>query len=153
MNTLKSTSDGIIEKLTAILQGKTVKSDSDCTSVGESDATAEVGPSKKLGNFHEEPSLDSVSNPNGTLPMGLLRDEDALKEKSQSASISKCQLPGLDHVLFVKGSGPHTIEYGDVPNQSLKEVIVSRKCAEAVLRGAQVHTLYVDCNYGAYFKL
>lgn len=138
VNTLKSTSDGIIEKLTAILQGKTVKSGSDCTSVGESNASAEVGPSKKLGNFHEEPSLDSVSNPNGTLPMGLLRDEDALKEKSQSASISKCQLPGLDHVLFIKGSGPHTIEYGDVPNQSLKEVIVSRKCAEAVLRGAQV---------------
>lgn len=153
VNTLKSTSDGIIEKLMAILQGTTVKSGHDCKSVGESDATTEVGTSKKLGNFREEPSLDSVSDPNGRLPTGLLRDEDAVEEKSQSSSISKCQLPGLDYVLFVKGSGPHMIEYGDVPNQPLKEVIVSRKCAEAVLRGAQVHTLYLDGNCGFYFKL
>ncbi|PIA30158.1 hypothetical protein AQUCO_05700098v1 [Aquilegia coerulea] len=44
----------------------------------------------------------------------------------------------MDYVLFVKGSGPHTIEYGHAADQPVKEVVVSRKCAEAVLRGAQV---------------
>lgn len=54
--------------------------------------------------------------------------------------ISKCHVPGLeDYVLFIKGSGPHTIDYGACTrDKPLKEVIVSRKCAEAVLRGAQV---------------
>ncbi|GMY19176.1 putative methyltransferase NSUN6 isoform X5, partial [Fagus crenata] len=33
------------------------------------------------------------------------------------------------------GSGPHIIHYDRPP----KEIIVSRKCAEAVLRGAQVY--------------
>ncbi|XP_049370643.1 rRNA (cytosine-C(5))-methyltransferase NOP2C isoform X2 [Solanum verrucosum] len=36
-------------------------------------------------------------------------------------------------------SGPHAIHYGDDEGKPLKEVIVSRKCAEAVLRGAQVY--------------
>ncbi|KAL9230256.1 hypothetical protein vseg_005633 [Gypsophila vaccaria] len=52
--------------------------------------------------------------------------------------IHKCPIPGLDYVVFVQGSGPHEVNYGHTPNQPLKEVIVSRKCAEAVLRGAQV---------------
>ncbi|KAJ4839347.1 rRNA (cytosine-C(5))-methyltransferase nop2c [Turnera subulata] len=53
-------------------------------------------------------------------------------------SISKCDIPALDYVLFVKGSGPHSINYHHSPGLPPKEVIVSRKCAEAVLRGAQV---------------
>ncbi|XP_065881302.1 rRNA (cytosine-C(5))-methyltransferase NOP2C [Euphorbia lathyris] len=57
----------------------------------------------------------------------------------EDSPISKCQIPGLDYVLFVKGSGPHTsIDYGFSPGAPPKEVIVSRKCAESVLRGAQV---------------
>ncbi|KAF9620389.1 hypothetical protein IFM89_011762 [Coptis chinensis] len=56
----------------------------------------------------------------------------------QDNLITKCQIPGLDYVLFVKGSGPHTITYGDAASTPPKEVLVSRKCAEAVLRGAQV---------------
>lgn len=61
-----------------------------------------------------------------------------LKECSAAAAapISKCEIPGLDYVVFVWGSGPRRIDYGDAPP---KEVIVSRKCAEAVLRGAQVY--------------
>ncbi|XP_021769324.1 putative methyltransferase NSUN6 isoform X2 [Chenopodium quinoa] len=53
--------------------------------------------------------------------------------------IHKCPIPGLDYVVFVQGTGPHKIEYADVIEQPVKEVIVSRKCAEAVLRGAQVY--------------
>lgn len=65
-------------------------------------------------------------------------ESNPLKEclEDASAPFSKCKIPGLDYVVFVWGSGPHRIGYGEAPP---KEVIVSRKCAEAVLRGAQVY--------------
>ncbi|KAE8718744.1 NOL1/NOP2/sun family protein isoform 2 [Hibiscus syriacus] len=68
-------------------------------------------------------------------------DSDMAETQSslQHESISKCQIPGLGYVVFVKGSGPHDIDYGYLPNKPPKEVLVSRKCAEAVLRGAQVY--------------
>uniref|UniRef100_A0A0D3GZI3 SAM-dependent MTase RsmB/NOP-type domain-containing protein n=1 Tax=Oryza barthii TaxID=65489 RepID=A0A0D3GZI3_9ORYZ len=53
--------------------------------------------------------------------------------------VHKCPYSGLDNVLFVQGSGPHALHYDSQPDQSIKEVIVSRKCAESVLRGAQVY--------------
>ncbi|XP_068336457.1 rRNA (cytosine-C(5))-methyltransferase NOP2C-like [Pyrus communis] len=61
-----------------------------------------------------------------------------LKEKG--ADISKCEVGGMDYVLFVKGSGPQAIDYSCAADgKPPKEVLVSRKCAEAVLRGAQVY--------------
>lgn len=60
---------------------------------------------------------------------------------AEAGDFSKCCIPGLDYVVFGWGSGPHCIEYG---NEAPKEVIVSRKCAEAVLRGAQVG---VHCGF------
>ncbi|CAH8361298.1 unnamed protein product [Eruca vesicaria subsp. sativa] len=45
----------------------------------------------------------------------------------------------LQYFIFINGSGPHTIEYGSEPDNPPKEVLVSRKCAETVLRGAQVY--------------
>ena len=72
----------------------------------------------------------------------ILNDsEDGLKllqSDGSSSPISKCQIPGLDYVVFVHGSGPLRIEYGYGLEGPPKEVLVSRKCAEAVLRGAQV---------------
>lgn len=59
--------------------------------------------------------------------------------------VHKCPYSGLDNVLFVQGSGPHALHYDSQPNQSIKEVIVSRKCAESVLRGAQVCFLMFVC--------
>lgn len=54
---------------------------------------------------------------------------------------------------MVAGSGPHTIEYSEIDGAPLKEVLVSRKCGEAVLRGAEVSParavvlgLFVSCN-------
>ncbi|MCL7043491.1 hypothetical protein MKW94_020864 [Papaver nudicaule] len=64
--------------------------------------------------------------------------DGALKSSVQKFPVQKCQVPGLDYVLFVNGSGPHDIQYSSALNKPVKEVIVSRKCAEAVLRGAQV---------------
>lgn len=61
-----------------------------------------------------------------------------MKGRLQNGTISKSQIPGLEYVVFVKGSGPHSIDYDYAPDKPPKEVIVSRKCAEAVLRGAQV---------------
>lgn len=66
-------------------------------------------------------------------------DASSVKGRLQNGTISKSQIPGLEYVVFVKGSGPHTIDYGYAPDKPPKEVIVSRKCAEAVLRGAQVY--------------
>lgn len=56
-----------------------------------------------------------------------------------SSLVHKCPYAGLENVLFVRGSGPHLLHYDSQPGQSVKEVIVSRKCAESVLRGAQVY--------------
>ncbi|KAL0812646.1 hypothetical protein Bca101_069089 [Brassica carinata] len=92
VNTVKATSDAVIEKLT-----KTLNDDS-------------------------EDGLKLVQQPDGS-----------------SSPISKCQIPGLEYVVFVNGSGPHRIEYGSELENPPKEVLVSRKCAEAVLRGAQVY--------------
>lgn len=61
--------------------------------------------------------------------------------------VHKCQYPGLENVLFVRGSGPHVLHYDSQLGQPVKEVIVSRKCAESVLRGAQVHTLLFFCIF------
>lgn len=64
--------------------------------------------------------------------------ESVKSPTSEINPVLKCQIPGLDYVVFVKGSGPHDIQYDYQQDKPPKEVIVSRKCAEAVLRGAQV---------------
>ncbi|KAK1302672.1 hypothetical protein QJS10_CPB12g00538 [Acorus calamus] len=62
----------------------------------------------------------------------LKSSSDAIIEKL------KAILHETNYVVFVEGSGPYMVDYGDAPLGSQKEVIVSRKCAESVLRGAQV---------------
>lgn len=99
VNTLKSTSDNVIEKLLKILR------------------------ERRQENGSVEKRLEFSGSTECTWPI---------------ESISKCPFPGLDYVVFIKGSGPHAIDYGYKEAKLPKEVIVSRKCAEAVLRGAQV---------------
>ncbi|KAL8474008.1 hypothetical protein ACS0TY_030043 [Phlomoides rotata] len=112
VNTLKSTSDDVIKKLLAVLQEKGWQSD-----------PAEGTNSHKSNDIANE-----------------LVDSDCLPDDSvKNCFISKCKIPGLDYVVFVKGSGPHTVDYEYKEDKPPKEVIVSRKCAEAVLRGAQVY--------------
>ena len=58
----------------------------------------------------------------------------------------------LDNVVMVKGRGPCSIDYNAARGEGgvLREVVVSRKCAEADLRGAHVcrtqdhHELAID---------
>lgn len=120
MNTFKSTSDAVIEKLLEIFKERGMH----YVAVQES-ATAWV--------------------PDNCCKKTTLECTESAESLKAIKSISKCQFPGLDYVVFVKGSGPHAIHYGDNEGRPLKEVIVSRKCAEAVLRGAQVSELFSTC--------
>lgn len=113
VNTLKSTSDAVIEKLLEIFKERGMHD----VAVQESSTTWEPDNCCKA----------------------TLKCTGSAESLKAIKSISKCQFPGLDYVVFVKGSGPHAIHYGDNEGKPLKEVIVSRKCAEAVLRGAQVY--------------
>lgn len=136
VNTLKSTSDTVTEKLLTILQETGLGSDANGVKTlnGDTDITSEVDMGKKQGSISREPN-NQVS---GQTMMDSILAGDAPKSSLQKFPINKCQVPGLDYVLFVNGSGPHDIQYSSALNKPVKEVIVSRKCAEAVLRGAQV---------------
>ncbi|KAJ8458529.1 hypothetical protein OPV22_031455 [Ensete ventricosum] len=120
VNSLKSTSEAVIKKLIAILNERRLKN------------AAEGDEVPKEGSFLDS----SIRN---VIDSRLLQDNDTPIGTSESLSICKCPYPGLDNVVFVKGSGPHMLRYDIQPCQPMKEVIVSRKCAEAVLRGAQVY--------------
>ncbi|KAJ7563859.1 hypothetical protein O6H91_03G128600 [Diphasiastrum complanatum] len=50
----------------------------------------------------------------------------------------KCLQQTLKDVIMVQGVGPNDVDYGHVTNCPPKMVVVSRKCAESVLRGAHV---------------
>ncbi|PSS16403.1 Methyltransferase [Actinidia chinensis var. chinensis] len=130
VNTLKLTSDAIIERLSAILQeaGQHYV----IGNMNQTDANGEY----IIGCEHNDHVKESHVPPNS---YDFDKAALALYESAQNGQITKCQLPGLDYVVFVKGSGPHTINYGCAQDKPHKEVIVSRKCAEAVLRGAQVY--------------
>ncbi|XP_038709669.1 tRNA (cytosine(72)-C(5))-methyltransferase NSUN6 isoform X2 [Tripterygium wilfordii] len=114
VNPLKTTSDAVMEKLKEFIK------------------------ETRNGSLESKISIDSDDC--SMVASGLADDvAKTFDEDLQFGPVSKCQIPGLDYVLFVKGSGPHTIDYGYAPDRPPKEVLVSRKCAEAVLRGAQVY--------------
>ncbi|XP_020268515.1 putative methyltransferase NSUN6 isoform X2 [Asparagus officinalis] len=125
VNTLKSISDNVITKLMKILDEKKFSSRTSRMDIREHGAIDEVD----QGNFDKTPELGTTTR---------FGDMNNSTRELQIPSIYKCEYPGLDNVVFVKGSGPHELHYGDQAAQPLKEIIVSRKCAEAVLRGAQV---------------
>ncbi|XP_031383950.1 putative methyltransferase NSUN6 isoform X2 [Punica granatum] len=120
VNTLKSATDAVIDKLRALLGEKF------------------HGLANGSSNSRRENGRDSGDH--GGAVLGSSGDTvDPLKESLDSGLVSRCQIPGLEYVVLVRGSGPHNIDYGLNPDKPLKEVIVSRKCAESVLRGAQVY--------------
>ncbi|OAY85137.1 putative methyltransferase NSUN6 [Ananas comosus] len=112
VNTLKSSVDAVVEKLKNILDGNDM-----CNGIE----------ANQVNNQERVSNCNSTSGEAET-PIQFLG----------SSPISKCQYPGLDNVVLVRGSGPHILCY-DLTGEPMKEVIVSRKCAEAVLRGAQVY--------------
>ncbi|XP_030466851.2 rRNA (cytosine-C(5))-methyltransferase NOP2C [Syzygium oleosum] len=140
VNTLKSTSDAVIEKMHAIAEEAGL---GDSTDQVNSQGTRTVVDADKvpqqngaLTNANGDTCLEGQSKK----VLGSLGDAvDPNKEGLPSSLISKCDIPGLDYVVFIRGSGPHDIDYGYALDKPPKEVMVSRKCAEAVLRGAQVY--------------
>lgn len=112
MNTLKTTTDSVIKKLYSLLQENGWQSN----------------PPGGTNVLHNSDGI-------ATEPVGSNGHQGTSVKNS---FITKCKIPGLDYVVFVQGSGPHTIDYGYKEGEPPKEVIVSRKCAEAVLRGAHV---------------
>ncbi|GJT34325.1 putative methyltransferase NSUN6 [Tanacetum coccineum] len=105
VNTLKTTTEAVIEKILEIQREKRLND--------------------SLNNLDTNDDVDI--------------SESVKSPTSETNPVLKCQIPGLDYVVFVKGSGPHNIQYDYQQDAPPKEVIVSRKCAEAVLRGAQVY--------------
>ncbi|KAL5571345.1 hypothetical protein UlMin_020942 [Ulmus minor] len=130
VNKLKSSADAVIEKLLAILK----ENEAEYGNLSKNDSNGSSDSNMKQNGLSIKTSRSQSSDE--TVEEDVT---NVLKESIQSGLISKCQLPGLDYVLFVRGSGPHAIDYGYTDGKPPKEVIVSRKCAEAVLRGAQVY--------------
>ncbi|KAG6607982.1 rRNA (cytosine-C(5))-methyltransferase NOP2C, partial [Cucurbita argyrosperma subsp. sororia] len=124
VNTLKSTTDTVIKKLSTIVT-EMGKSNSENTTLKGGDGDVNGIELTQSGSQKASVKINDEKNP--------------ITENFEHPSISRCQVPGLDYVVFVRGSGPHTIDYGYANGRPPKEVIVSRKCAEAVLRGAQVY--------------
>lgn len=139
VNTLKSTPNAVIDKLLAILKEKGGVNFSENANLCNNDASCDLTTaiveedtcSKDNNNYRSFHGCDKAASEQVDVT-------NVLRENLYSSAISKCQFPGLDYVLFVRGSGPHKIDYGYADGVPPKEVIVSRKCAEAVLRGAQV---------------
>lgn len=128
VNTLKSTADAVVRKLTSILDEEKLSNNLDSV-----DANIHSAADDQV--VSQESSNGSISlGQNGTPKIG-----EYPLERLERLSIVKCQIPGLEYVVFVKGSGPHMFRYGNQPDEPMKEVLVSRKCAEAVLRGAQIY--------------
>ncbi|KAK1425423.1 hypothetical protein QVD17_20775 [Tagetes erecta] len=110
-----------------------------CIRVNTLRTTTESVIEKILEIQHEKKLQDALNNLNTNDDKPVEVSERVNSSNLETNPVFKCQIPGLDYVVFVKGSGPHDIHYDYQQDRPPKEVIVSRKCAEAVLRGAQVY--------------
>ncbi|KAF3445008.1 hypothetical protein FNV43_RR14701 [Rhamnella rubrinervis] len=138
VNTMKSTPDAVIEKLHAILKELGDVNFIDNVNLSKTDASCNFSTVMEENIFSNENNDSQSLHHCGKAASEQVGVTNMLKESFHSSPISKCQFPGLDYVLFVRGSGPHKIDYGYADGIPPKEILVSRKCAEAVLRGAQV---------------
>ncbi|GMH12451.1 hypothetical protein Nepgr_014292 [Nepenthes gracilis] len=139
VNILKTTSNAVIEKLSMMLHetsnGNAMNGMNICEMEG--DRNSDMGPIQE--NFTKEYTLHYNPKGHDKIATKSLEDLDLLDGCLKHDPVFKCHIPGLDYVVFVRGTGPHKVEYAYAPDQPSKEVIVSRKCAESVLRGAQVY--------------
>ncbi|KAL8268718.1 hypothetical protein R6Q59_002516 [Mikania micrantha] len=110
-----------------------------CIRVNTLRTTTESVIEKILKIQHEKKLHDGLKNLHTNGDKSVEKSERVCCSTSETLPVFKCQIPGLDYVVFVKGSGPHDIQYDYQQDRPPKEIIVSRKCAEAVLRGAQVY--------------
>lgn len=151
LNALKTTRKAILQKLSSILHTTDFNKGDEkkaCQHMGT--INADSGNSNRTGTvwkFHDIfdhintkdmedlPSMEVSGSNTTTLPDGDSRLE---RTNLDHKDLFCCKLPGMEYVIVVRGSGPFKIGYDAGSGKALKEVIVSRKCAEAVLRGAEV---------------
>ncbi|KAH7685604.1 16S rRNA (cytosine(967)-C(5))-methyltransferase protein [Dioscorea alata] len=127
VNTLKTTSDSVIKKLVSMLDHK-------ITGGADIDAREQIVVTD-FDHSTEEQSLNETST-----PLDPSLDHGSVQVSGDNVElVCKCPYLGLDNVVFVQGSGPHLLWYEGQSGKAMKEVIISRKCAEAVLRGAQIY--------------
>ncbi|MFS8028007.1 putative 16S rRNA (cytosine(967)-C(5))-methyltransferase [Helianthus anomalus] len=110
-----------------------------CIRVNTLKATTESVIEKILEIQHEKKLQDALNNLHTNADKSVEVSKTVNGSTAETSPVFKCPIPGLDYVVFLKGSGPHDIQYDYQQDRPPKEVIVSRKCAEAVLRGAQVY--------------
>eukprot|EP00250_Pteridium_aquilinum_P014341 c21926_g2_i2 orf=477-947(-) len=82
---------------------------------------------------------DSNTSQTGLHNQGQLLPAEMLSFQNNGANkdVLCFEHPQLKDIIIVQGDGPHQIDYSG-EHGLFKEVVVSRKCAEAVLRGANV---------------
>ncbi|KAF3793131.1 putative methyltransferase [Nymphaea thermarum] len=129
VNTLRSRCESVIESLTLLLQRTGAAQNSDHGNGKE--AAGKVGVKENCEAVGKQMQ--------SRLLLGSCGDRVTDCTSSGMSYIYQCTVPGLENVVIVEGSGPHEIDYGVEDGRPPKEVVVSRKCAEAVLRGAHVY--------------
>jgi len=151
VNALKTTRKAILQKLSSILHLTDFNKSTEMeafqhmgTINADSDNSNRTGTVLKFHDIFDHvntkdmedlPDMEVSGSNTTTWPDGDLRLESTNLDHKD---LFCCKLPGMEYVVVVRGSGPFKIGYDAGSGKVLKEVIVSRKCAEAVLRGADV---------------
>ncbi|KAM0946124.1 putative 16S rRNA (cytosine(967)-C(5))-methyltransferase [Dioscorea sansibarensis] len=127
VNALKTTSDIVIKKLVSMIDDKIA-------------GGADIDAREQIFATDFDHTMGKQSLNETSTPLDPSLDHGNMQVSGDNiVSVGKCPYPGLDNVVFVRGSGPHLPRYDGQSRKPMKEVIVSRKCAEAVLRGAQIY--------------
>lgn len=137
VNTLQTTTKEVIKQLTRyVLQQQ---NDNQSRMLKQTEFQEK---SSEAGDPHCAEKADVTGTKLSRIQVGgTISAESTSEEDEGSESCGICfQHDVLDNVVMVKGKGPCSIDYTTVRGEGgvLKEVVVSRKCAEAVLRGAHV---------------
>ncbi|BBN03828.1 methyltransferase NSUN6 [Marchantia polymorpha subsp. ruderalis] len=102
-------------------------------------ANASAEPNVEIGpNFPSNMTLKDGSAASTILESRESIDDKYRRVSAEFPDFSCWEHPVLKDVVMVGGRGPCEVDCRGEAGASVKEVVVSRKCAEAVLRGANV---------------
>ncbi|XP_057854316.2 rRNA (cytosine-C(5))-methyltransferase NOP2C isoform X1 [Cryptomeria japonica] len=150
MNVLKTKCEEILHKLSSLLHETGFSEDDEMKSLHRK-VTADSGKSNDSRMMQKPHGIFQCLNAKENMQLNLEASGSATISSLSGVSVLECphdkvddedllccKLPGMEYVVIVHGSGPFKIKYDVECSKPIKEVIVSRKCAEAVLRGADV---------------
>ncbi|KAG6542737.1 hypothetical protein Mapa_015812 [Marchantia paleacea] len=155
VNTLQASTPEVIEQLCNYFRksSRIVGSDrvgSQVQGLDENEEKQWLNSNNERANASEEPNVEIGPNipSNMTLTDGsaastILDSREGIDDKYRRVSVefsdfSCWEHPVLKDVVMVGGRGPCEVDCRGEAGVPVKEVVVSRKCAEAVLRGANV---------------